>query len=193
MKKKICVFLFDGFADWEIAYLMPEIKKRSDKFELISFTLDGKPVHSMGGLHVTPEMSLLQLKPDEIFMLILPGGTAWEKGGNTAIDGLLDTLFAQDKCIAAICGATFYLGQKGCLDHVEHTSNDLYYLKAVSPAYAGALNYADEPAVTGQNIITAKGVAPIEFAREIFEKIELTDKQSIEKWFQLFKHGIWSE
>jgi len=36
-------------------------------------------------------------------------------------------------------------------------------------------------------------VAPIEFAREIFEKIELTDKQNIEKWFQLFKHGIWSE
>lgn len=49
MRKKIFVFLFDGFSDWEIAYLSPEIKK-SNTFELVYFSKDGKPVRSMGGI-----------------------------------------------------------------------------------------------------------------------------------------------
>jgi len=36
-------------------------------------------------------------------------------------------------------------------------------------------------------------IAPIEFAVEIFKKIELKPDDEIEKWFQLFKNGIWSE
>lgn len=33
---KICVFLFNGFSDWEISYLTPEINK-SKEIELIYF------------------------------------------------------------------------------------------------------------------------------------------------------------
>ena len=33
----------------------------------------------------------------------------------------------------------------------------------------------------------------IEFATEIFKKIKLKPDDEIEKWFQLFKNGIWSE
>jgi len=32
MKKQIFIFLFDGFSDWEIAYLTSEIQK-SEKFD----------------------------------------------------------------------------------------------------------------------------------------------------------------
>jgi hypothetical protein len=45
-------------------------------------------------------------------------------------------------------------------------------------------------AVADENIITATGVAPIEFAREIFRAIELYDEENLEKWFQLFKNGV---
>jgi hypothetical protein len=48
-------------------------------------------------------------------------------------------------------------------------------------------------AITDENIITAKGIAPIEFAREIFIKLNLFNDNDINKWFQLFKNGIWSE
>lgn len=48
-KKKIYVFLFNGFSDWEIAYLTPEIKKNED-FELIYFSKGGNSISSMGGL-----------------------------------------------------------------------------------------------------------------------------------------------
>jgi len=193
MKKKyIFVFLFNGFSDWEIAYLSPEIKK-SKEFDLIYFSADGSPVTSMGGLRIVPDVSLKEIQAEKVNMLILPGGTAWEKDENCELDVLVNTLFDGGKTIAAICAATTYLGKQGFLDHLKHTSNDLYYLKQIAPQYSGEIHYINRLAVTDKNIITAKGIAPIEFAREIFTSIKLRKKQDIEKWFQLFKNGVWSE
>jgi len=192
MKKKIVVFLFDGFSDWEISYLTPEINK-SEQFELVYFSKNGNRVSSMGGLQITPTTSLNELKYEEIEMLILPGGTAWEKGENTEIEELTKTVFKNGKPIAAICAATIYLGQIGLLNDLKHTSNDLNYLKGIAPEYCGAANYQHSLAVTDRNLITANGIAPIEFAREIFRTIGLYSDDRLEKWFQLFKNGIWSE
>lgn len=191
MKKKIFVFLFNGFADWEIAYLSPEIKKSSD-FELVYFSKDGDSVISMGGLSITPDISLKEINLNEVEMLILPGGTAWEKDENDFIDSFVNNLFEAEKTIAAICAATIYLGKKGFLNNFKHTSIDLLYLKGVAPEYLGEKNYINSFAVTDKNIITANGIAPIEFAREIFQKLKLHSDNDIEKWFQLFKNGIWS-
>jgi len=41
-------------------------------------------------------------------------------------------------------------------------------------------------------VITACGIAPIEFAKEIFKAIGLFNEDDLEKWFQLFKYGIWN-
>lgn len=190
MKKKIFIFLFDGFSDWEIAFLSPEVKK-SDSFDLVYFSKDGEPVNSMGGLRVLPEMSLSEINVDDVYMLILPGGTAWEKGENTEIDLLVKTVFTQKGTIAAICAATAYLGKKGFLLNRKHTSASLDYLKAIAPEYSGEKDYVDTLAITDENVITANGIAPIEFAREIFIKLNLFNDKDLEKWFQLFKYGIW--
>jgi len=192
MKKKICVFLFDGFSDWEISYLTPEINK-SKQFDLVYFSKDGDIVTSMGGLQVKPTTSRDDKQIKDLDMLILPGGTAWEKEENKEIAKLTKNVFEKGKPIAAICAATTYLGQLGLLNKLKHTSNDLNYLKGIAPKYRGGKNYQDTLAVTDRNIITAKGIAPIEFAREIFKTIGLYNDQNIEKWFQLFKNGIWSE
>lgn len=192
MKKKICVFLFDGFSDWEISYLTPEINK-SEQFDLIYFSKNGDIVTSMGGLQVKPTTSLGELKYKDIDMLVLPGGTAWEKGENNELEKITIALIEIGKPVAAICAATTFLGQLGLLDDLKHTSNDLNYLKEVAPKYRGDVNYQNSLAITDSNIITANGIASIEFAREIFKAIELYDEVKIEKWFQLFKNGVWSE
>ncbi len=192
MEKKIFVFLFDGFSDWEISFLTPELNK-SEKFDLIFFSKDGGLVSSMGGLQIKTVNSLSRLIIDDLDMLILPGGTAWEKGENEEITLFTKDVFERGKPIAAICAATAYLGQLGLLNDLKHTSNDINYLKGVAPKYCGEKNYLNSLAVTDKNIITANGIAPIEFAREIFKKMELYNDIDIEKWFQLFKNGIWSE
>lgn len=192
MKKKIHVFLFDGFSDWEISYLTPEINK-SEEFDLVYFSTNGDPITSMGGLPIQPTQSLGDVKVEDIDMLILPGGTAWEKGENREIEKMTTSLFETGKPIAGICAATTFLGQLGLLNDLKHTSNDLYYLKGIAPQYTGGEHYQNTLAVTDQNVITAKGIAPIEFACAIFKTIGLYSDAKIEKWYQLFKNGIWSE
>jgi len=189
MAKSIYVFLFDGFSDWEIGYLTPEIRKNKD-FELITFSKAGGTVRSMGGLKVSPDLRLDQVVPERIDVLILPGGDAWESGSLNYIEELVRELDKQNKTVAAICAATTFMGSLGLLDGLKHTSNGLDYLKYFALNYRGEKNYSAELAVRDRNLITATGIAPIEFAREIFLAIDL-DKNYIEKWFQLFKHGVW--
>jgi putative intracellular protease/amidase len=89
--------------------------------------------------------------------------------------------------VAAICGATAGLARAGALDHRAHTSNALRYLNGTG--YEGAANYRDEAAVRAGNLITAGGMAPLEFAREIFTQIRLYDDAVLEAWYQLYKTG----
>ena len=191
-KKSVYIFLFNGFSDWEISYLTPELQK-SEKIELKYFSINGKNVKSMGGLNITPDYSIDQIIENQISVLILPGGTAWENNSINGIDKLIENLNTENKTIGAICGATTYLAQKGYLDNLEHTSNALFYLQNFAKKYNGKNNYKNELAVTDKNLITANGIGPIEFAREIFKKVELHTEKDIEKWFQLFKNGIWTE
>lgn len=190
--KNIHIFLFDGYADWEIAYLTPEIAS-NDKFRIITFSLNGESVRSAGGLLITPDSSLQNLETEKITTLILPGGMAWESRKLDFILPLVRQLFDRKVTIASICGATIFLARNGFLDTVKHTSNDLGYLKMIAPEYKGEHLYQSEKAYTDGHIITANGTAPIEFAKEVFEKISLYDSAEIEKWYQLFKNGIWSE
>ena len=192
MEKNVIVFLFNGFSDWEISYLTPEINK-SKKYKLKNCTKDGNTVQSMGGLQVNPDLSISEMDTGDLELLILPGGTAWEKGENRELDEIVNSILEKSKPIAAICAATTYLGQLGLLNNCKHTSNDLKYLKAIAPRYTGEKNYISSLSVSDRNIITANGIAPIEFAREVFRILELYKEEEIEKWFQLFKNGIWDE
>jgi len=186
------VFLFDGFADWEIAYLMPELKK-SEKIDLKTFTINGSSITSMGGLEISPNISLAKIETGKSSILVLPGGNAWETREINGIDELVKRFNEKNNVIAAICGATTYLGENGYLNRIKHTSNDLNYLKSTAPNYKGEKNYQFELVVTDENIITAGGISSIEFAREIFRKVNLFDEKSLESWYQLFKNGIWTE
>ena len=190
--ENVYIFLFDEFSDWEISYLTPELRK-SEKTVLKYFTIDGLEIISAGGFKIIPDLSIDELNQDNISLLVLPGGSAWEEKSIKGIDKLVETLNSKNKTIATICGATTYLGQKGYLDKVKHTSNSLEYLKYIAPNYKGEKEYQSNFSVTDENIITANGIAPIEFAREIFRKINLNSEEEIEKWFQLFKNGIWAE
>lgn len=147
----------------------------------------------MGGLKITPDLSLDEVNIHDISVLVLPGGDAWEAHKIQGMDDLVEQLFMEKKTIAAICAATTFLGEKGYLDYIRHTSNALDYLKHFVPSYQGEKNYTTDLAVTDNAVITTNGIAPIEFAREVFKKVALYSEEDIEKWYQLFKHGVWSE
>ena len=45
------------------------------------------------------------------------------------------------------------------------------------------------PAVTGENLVTASGVAPLELAQHIFRKLNLYSTEVLDAWYGLFKTG----
>jgi putative intracellular protease/amidase len=187
------LLVFDGFADWEPAFAMAELR-RSGGWEVVTLGFRQAPVRSMGGLPVMPDRSLEGLDPATVRLLILPGGDIWEGSHpRTEIGPTLKTLRSAGVPIAAICGATLAVAQVGLLDDHAHTSNDLAYLERMVPEYRGASRYVDALAVRDRGLITASGLGPVEFAREIFEELEVFSATDRPVWFHLFKHGRFPE
>ena len=83
--KVIYLFLFDTLSDWEIGYVTtginnPMMQAEPGRYQLKTFSLDGQPITTMGGLKITPDISLNEVAPDQAAMLILPGGASWDEG-----------------------------------------------------------------------------------------------------------------
>ncbi|MGA7257775.1 MAG: DJ-1/PfpI family protein [Terracidiphilus sp.] len=190
--KAVYLFVFGGMADWEPAFATaainnPAFQRQPGRYRVVTAGAAGASIVTMGGLRILPETTLRETEPANSALLMLPGGQAWEQGGNgEAVDAARQFL-AAGVPVAAICAATLALARAGLLDDRRHTSNAAAYLAA--SGYKGAGLYSDAPAVTDGNVITASGVAPIEFAREIFRKLELYEDAVVEAWFALYRHG----
>jgi putative intracellular protease/amidase len=187
-RKTVYVFLSEEYADWEISLVMAGLHSFSN-IEIITFSLDREPVNSMGNLAVLADMSLGEVDPEDVDLLVLPGSPLWEAGENREVIPLIQNLLLRNKGVAAICGATVLLAREGYLDTALHTSNQAGYLKMLAPGYRGEDNYTDEPATRDGNLITAGGPYSFRFAREIFEYFDLTQEEVFQKWFQYFTEG----
>jgi putative intracellular protease/amidase len=190
MKKKVYVLVFDGFADWEPAHALCGITM-SGKHEIVTVGFTKEAVRSMGGLKVLPEGTLEEVNVKEADLLILPGGTMWEQGSSPKVVELLQKLKIASVPVAAICGATLEVARAGLTKGVRHSSNALEFLK-ILPDYKDEAFYVSEPAVSDGLLITSGGVYSLEFAKEIFRRLETFDEAKIDAWFNLYKHGIWS-
>jgi putative intracellular protease/amidase len=185
----IQILVFDGFADWEPAFALAELR-RSGGRSVVTVGFGLGPVTSMGGLRVVPDRALAAIRPAEIEMLILPGGDMWESSYPEAeVNQALNDLVAAAVPVAAICGGTLAVARAGLLNRRRHTSNMPGYIAEHCPDYSGASLYEAVPSVNDQGVITASGLAPVEFAREIFSQLRIFTAADEELWFDMFKHG----
>ena len=191
MKRKACILIFDGLADWEPAYALCAIRK-SGKYDVVAVGFSGDPVTTMGGLRILPDISLDAVKTDETAIFILPGGEMWEQKPEDGISDLLRRLHAADVPIAAICGATLAVARAALTRGVRHTSNAQDYLKAMVADYADEAFYIGELAVTDHGIITASGLGSVEFGREIIRQLDIYSEADTAVWYRMFKHGEYS-
>jgi len=186
------LFVFDGQADWEPGFAVAGLNQplapgAAPRFRVATVGPTDAPARTMGGLRVVPDGTIARLDPCESAMLILPGGTAWEEGGNAAALAKARAFLDAGVPVAAICGATFGLARAGLLDDRRHTSNAREYL--ARSGYRGAALYQDEPAVTDRDLITAGGVMPVDFARAIFARLEVFPPKVLDACYGLYKTG----
>ena len=187
--KAVYAFVFDGFSDWEPAHAVA-VLRGSANYRVETVGLTSAPIRSMGGFTVLPSKALSEVDPVDVAAFILPGGDRWERAPvGPPIAELLTALNSQGVPIAAICGATIAIASIGLLRGRRHTSNSRDYLRSFVPHYAEATSYVDAPAVRDGKLITASGLADVEFARELLEELNVLTPAERAEWAQMFRNA----
>ncbi len=192
----VFVFLHDGYADWELGYLLPELQTPSPTpgvekrcRSVVTFGLGSGAVTSLGGLVVQPQRCLRDVRPAEIDALILPGGIFWETFKEPPLDALVRETAACGAVLGAICAATGYLAQLGLLDDLRHSSNSLDFLRQRAPAYRGECLFQPDLATADRGLVTASGLGAVDFTYRLLLALEVYPREVCGVWLDAFKHG----
>lgn len=198
MKQEILFVLLNGFADWEGAYIAPNLScgvepGSESKYVVKTVAITKDPVVSCGGFRVLPDYDIAGV-PANYAGIILVGGMRWLTPEAEAIVPLIKDAMLNKKLVAGICNGSVFLGMHGFLNNVSHTSNGLEYLKNCAGAtYTGESLYKNEAAVRDGNVITANGFSALEFCREILYALEADTSKKIERSYRMNKTGIWED
>ncbi|RDI45749.1 type 1 glutamine amidotransferase family protein [Falsibacillus pallidus] len=190
---KAFLYVFNTMSDWEYGYLIAELssgryfKKDVAPIKVITVGADKEMITTMGGLSIKPDISLDECTFESKDLLILPGGTTWSEEIHKPILERVGQALKIGTIVAAICGAVEGLANMGYLDSRKHTSNNLEYTKMVCPNYNGEKSYEMGLAVSDENLVTASGVAPLEFAMEVLKKIDVFSQDTLHSWYNLNK------
>ena len=188
-EKAIYLLVVDGFADWEPAHAVAELRRQGG-YRVETVGLTSAPARSMGGIAVLPSKTVADVDPADVAAFILPGGDRWERDPiEPELEALIERLDTGGVPIAAICGATVAVARLGLLRGRRHTSNGLDYLRGHVPGYADADHYVDALAVRDRKLITASGLGDVEFARELFEELEVLEPETRTLWAEVFRSG----
>lgn len=183
------LFIFDGFADWEPASALAELR-RTFEFSVQTVGLTRSVVTSMGGIKVLPDLAISEAEPERTNILILPGGDAWMRGEIEPVTAFIKALTEAGRPVAAICAATLSLAHAGLLNDHRHTSNGNGFIAKYVLSYRGQKLYQRMRAVTDGNVITANGLAPFAFAAAIFRSVAPGRENDIARYEALYSRGL---
>ncbi|WP_270299796.1 DJ-1/PfpI family protein, partial [Eggerthella sinensis] len=191
-KKTVLAFVFDGFADWEGAYVCAELNRELNgepsPYTVKTVALDGAPKRSMGGFNVLPDYAVGEAPADACALLLL-GGDAWLDGSNDTVLPLVERVQAAGALVGGICNAATFLAEHGFLDERAHTGNTLEFVQQGARSWPSTASWTNAPTratrssscsrarrTTGRcalrgsagrrrsGVITANGSAALEFA-----------------------------
>ena len=191
----VYVYTLNTLADWELGYVTAELnskrffKKDAPGITVKTVGISKKAVKTMGGLTVIPDCSISDMVINERSVLLLPGANTWGDPIHGAIIDKAGSLLSAGGMVGAICGATAALANAGLLNQRLHTSNGMGYLEMVSPCYKGQQCYVDKPSVADQNLITASSTGALLWAKQIIERLEVFQADTLEAWYNYFSSG----
>lgn len=191
----VYVYILDTLADWELGYVTAELssgrffRKDAPEVSVKTVAISKDPVKTMGGLTIIPDCSINDVVVSEKSVLMLPGANKWDKTEHNAIIEKASEFLLAGAMVCAICGATAALANAGLLDQRPHTSNGAGYLEMVSPAYKGQKFFVDAPSVADHNLITASSTGALLWAKQIIERLDVFQHDTLEAWYAYFSTG----
>ena len=143
----------------------------------------------MVAIIIVPDCTISEIAVNEKSVLLLPGANTWDDPGHSVIIKKVGELLSAGALVCAICGATVALANAGLLDQRQHTSNGAGYLEMVSPSYKGQKFFVDAPSVADRNLITASSTGGLLWAKQIIERLDVFQHNTLEAWYAYFSTG----
>ncbi len=112
----VYILLAPGFEEAEA--LVPADMLRRANIETALVSITGEPVPGSHNITVTADLTLDQVDPDKMDMVVLPGGGPGHKnlGKEPKVEALVRQAVEKDVWVAAICAAPTLLGRWGLLE-----------------------------------------------------------------------------
>ncbi len=194
MIKEVLFVILDQYADWEAAHIAAALSDPDEgepKYRVKTVSLSREPVRSIGCFITLPDYDLESAPKDAVAVLLI-GGMSWRKPEAEPVAAFVRQARESGALIGGICDGTVFLGMHGFLNDVRHTSNTLDSLKAAAgDAYTNEEGYVREQAVFDGGIITANGMAQLEFAREVLRALQAAPEEEISEWYDFYKLGLY--
>lgn len=162
--KIIATLIAEGVEDLE--YYVPLMRLQEEGAKVLGAGLDLRPVHGKNGLVITPDSKIGDLKSNELFALILPGGWAPDKLRRyDAVKNLVKEMDQANKIIGIICHGGSIAISAGIIKKGRRATGSTGIKDDL--INAGAV-WADEPAFREGNQVWGRVVADIpDFNREL--------------------------
>jgi len=192
-EKEVLLLLTDHWADWEAGYAVVGINL-AEQYVVKTIAVDKQPKVSIGGMRAEIDYSIADYQNfDNLAMVILAGSFSWGEYRYDEIADFIRKIRGFDIPVAAICGATIFLGKHGFLDNVKHTGDEPEYFQEMledEEGYKGQAHFVVAQSVNDGGFITANETAALEFARDIFHTLNTDTDEEIDSWYEKYKRGM---
>ncbi len=166
--KIIATLVAEGVEDLE--YYVPMMRLQEEGARVLTAGLELKPIRGKNGLVIQPDVKMDELKPGDLFGLILPGGWAPDKLRRyDAVKNLVREMDSAGKVIGIICHGGSIAISAGILHKGQRATGSLGIKDDL--VNAGAV-WADEAAFRERNQVWGRVVADIpDFCRELVKAL----------------------
>ena len=170
---KVALLLAPGFEELEAVTVVDVLRRAG--IECLLVGLEGGPVPSARNIKIVPDVTIEQLSPEELDLVVLPGGIPGVENlkRDARVKELLEKMQAKGKMCAAICAAPGALASFGLLKGKKAT---------IYPSLKDELKGAqieESPVVVDGNIVTSQGPGTaLPFAFKLVELLVGQEKAS---------------
>jgi len=171
---KTVLFYYDAFSNFEVACAAFQFQD-----SLITAALEQRIYISEENMKMVPHMTISQINPQEVDLLIIPGGNPTSLFDNDSLKTFVQSVSAHGGVIAAICGGTGLLASLGLLNGKKCTGGgqgitsdwDWGY-----PLFKESI-IVDEPVVVDDKIVTSTGQSFLEFSLMLNEVLGMYESE----------------
>ncbi len=173
LMKELLVYLYENCAISDVSIITLFVDEEKD-FRIKTFAESTAPISTIDGFRLIPDSAVATIESSEHYIgLLIPGGDI--RTISTSLQTLILDFEKAQKLIGAFCAGPTFLALAGILTDHQYTTSmtpERYRKKKIHDPFPWD-NFLEARYVVHRNIITAKGVAILEFADQFLSALGL--------------------